>query len=320
LEKKMKKGKKIKFNSIDVGKLGLNPVSIPIVTLGEGALKVVIICGMHGDEKSSLFIAKQLIDSLENMSLKGEVNIVLAANSWAQSLNTRVFPADNTDLNRVFPGDIGGSLINRVAAALVDFCRGSSVVIDLHTFEGVCPVVGLFMNTGNKKIRRETLKMLKVFRPDAVWKLNFNLPDEVRLSGALGPVLASEGIPNFAVETMPHTTICQEDLDKVTEGLLNVLAFLGILSGVVRKAEESLVLFERNNVRADKTGLFFSNRRVMTSVKEGDRIGDLVSLPDFVSTPVIAPCSGELVINTPRELVSTGDQLFSIGIRTTCSS
>jgi predicted deacylase len=207
-----------------------------------------------------------------------------------------------------------------VAAALLDFCRGSSVVIDLHTFDGICPVVGLFMNTGTKKVKKEMIKMLQVFVPDAVWKLNFNFPDEVKLSGALGPVLANEGIPNFAVETMQHVNISQEDLDKVTRGLVNVLAFLGILPRSVSNAERSLVLFERTNVRADRTGLFFSDREVMTAVKEGDRVGNLVSLPGFVSTPVLAPCSGELVINTPRELVSTGDQLFSIGVETTWSS
>lgn len=312
----MKKSKRLKFNSINVGTLGLNPVDIPIVTLGEGDPKIVIICGMHGDEKSGLFIAEQLLDSLKDISLKGEVNVVLAANSWAQALSTRGFPIDNTDINRIFPGDVGGSLPDRLAAALINFCKQSTLVIDLHTFEGLCPVVGLFMNAGTKKFKNETIEILKVFGPDAVWKLNFALPDEVKLSGALGPILANEGVLNFAVETMQHTVISQDDINKVVNSIVSVLKFFEMVPGEDANPKKELLLLERRNIRAEKSGLFISSKKVMSGVKKGEKIGELISMPGFARTDVSAPCSGTLVINKRRDFVSTGDQLFSIGVKT----
>ena len=120
------------------------PVS-RLITGAEMAIPVVAVHGkndgptmwisaaIHGDEINGTEIVNQLLDGLDETTLKGTLLAVPVVNLYGFISGERYLP-DRRDLNRSFPGSAKGSLAGRVAhlfmTEIVDRCE---VGIDLHT-------------------------------------------------------------------------------------------------------------------------------------------------------------------------------------------
>jgi len=305
--------KKLKIRKLNIGQLGTLKIDIPVISIGTGPKRAVFLCGMHGDEKSGLFVINELLKEVKE--LQGTIDIVLATNPLAQALQQRVSPNDSHDLNRVFPGNAKGEFTQRIAKEVVRLCEGASIVIDLHTFQDNAPIVAIFMNSGTSTIRKKIKDLIKIFSPDAVWKLNFASQDEAKLTGALGPILANMEIPNFAVEMPECFLISDDQIKRVKEGLLGVLGNVGISKSDIEIGKTSPPMFHKINIRTDNAGLFLPAKKVLSKVTPGDIVGQLVRLPLFEAEDMKASCSGTLLVIKTRDLVSTGDTIFSIGIK-----
>jgi len=304
---------KIKTKKLNIGQIGTLKINIPIVSSGAGKKRIVILCGIHGDEKSGLFVVNRLLKDLKDV--EGKIDIILAANPLAQSLGMRVSPNDFHNLNRIFPGNKNTDFSRRLANKIFNFCKGANAVIDLHTFQDNAPIVAIFVNSGNEIIKKKCLELINVFNPQAIWKVNFESSEESKFSGALGSVLAVHGIVNFAVEMPEVFSINDEQLDQVKNGLLRVLGFLGFVKISRNNSRRALAapIFQRIKVRTNEAGLFIPIKSILKKIKKGEIVGRLVSLPDFKVKKVTSPCHGTLLIIKSRDLVATGDVLFSIG-------
>jgi len=298
---------KIINNDIFVNNLGLIPVIIPIRTIRKGNRKIAVIVGMHGEETSGLLVINKVIQKLSNKT-NCEVNFILAANTLSQTMRTRVSPTDLFDLNRVFPGNMGGEISQRIAAKLLEFCLEMDLVIDLHTFDGQCPVVGIFMNSGNNSVKEDCLKSLSSMGVDCIWQLNFNSSDEVKMSGALGPILCDKGVHSIAIEMPGHEIITNTQVDLITSGIVN------IINNVPIKAKNTPII-SKINIRADFSGIFNSKIKVMSRVKKGQNIGNLIRMDDFKKISIMSPEDGLLVVNKNNHFVFTGEILASIGTK-----
>jgi uncharacterized protein len=290
--------------TIHVAKVGTLSVDLNITTFSNGSgPKVLIISGMHGNEFSGSFVLERLITQLDNV--QGEINILSVANPTAFALRKRETPTDNQDLNRVFPGNSAGTLTEQVAIKIFELAKTMDLVIDLHTFEDPCPIVAIFMNVGTEEVREKTANVIKTFNPDVVWKLAFT-KDEASLSKALGPKLALDGVVNFAIGMPEFFRITQEQVDRVAKGILDVLQ--------QKSPNNKLNIITRNNCISIDSGIFIANKNLMDTVKKGDVVGTITSLTDFEKKDVLAHEDGMLVILKERDIVATGDRLFSIGI------
>lgn len=299
------------FRKIKIAQIGLQEIELPVISLIANKVgpRVLIISGVHGCELSGVFILNKLLEKLEIQA--GELHIIPVSNPMAFSLKQRENPTDNKDLNRVFPGNPNGNLSERIAAEIFKFAREMDLVIDLHTFEDPCPIVGIFMNTGTEDVKNKSLKFIKAFAPELVWKITFN-SHESDLAGALGPKLSLVNVANFAVETPEHFRITETQLNKVVDGLINVLKTTENISQTPDK-NEPLKIFKRQYVKAQKSGMFIANKELFENVKEGDILGELISLDKFEKEKVISQFNGQILISKKRDVVATGDDLMSIG-------
>ena len=64
-----------KLRKINIGQLGTLSIDIPVLSIGAGSKRVVLLCGIHGDERSGLFVVNKLLPSLK--SLNGWDNLEL---------------------------------------------------------------------------------------------------------------------------------------------------------------------------------------------------------------------------------------------------
>ena len=92
-----------KFLNLKIGEIGTLDINVPLIRIGSGRPKVLLLAGVHGNEISGLFVIKRLLEKLTLQT--GVLNIITAANPLAQSLRKRENPIDLKDLNRIFPGE-----------------------------------------------------------------------------------------------------------------------------------------------------------------------------------------------------------------------
>lgn len=299
------------FINLKIGEVGTLDINLPIIRIGSGTPKVLLICGVHGDETSSLLVIKQL---LENLKLeRGELSIIPAANPLAQGLQLRECPIDLQDLNRNFPGNTQRGFTDRLAALIFAQAKNCDLVIDLHTFSDPCPIVAIFMNHGSKTVKDKTLDLIRIFNPEVVWQLSTKSRHEKQLSSSLGPKLAEAGIFNFAIEMPSHSRISKEQIKQITTGLLQTFSQIKMLKQKSTSARNNIPIFERQQVYANVSGLFFPRQNLMSTIKQNQIVGEIIRLQDFEKTTIKSPHTGRLIVLKDPNFVRTGDVLFTIG-------
>jgi predicted deacylase len=218
---------------------------------------------------------------------------------------------DFLDLNRIFPGKKDGTITERIAFELTKFLLKQDFVIDLHTFDILTPVMGIFMNTGPKKIRKKNLEMLEAFSPDIIWNLKPTKGKEKEFFNALGPFLAKNNVPNFAVEMNELEIITDKEIEKVVNGILNVLKRL---CSEHRKARfRKVLIVDRKEFRSETTGLFIPLVFPLNLVRKKQIVGKIIDVENFSFEDVISSEDGILIQISPKKLVKTGDLLFCLG-------
>ena len=117
---------------------------------------LAVVGGMRGNEFTQMYEAAQLVRLLEILERQGRLNdgngilVIPAANPYSINSEKRFWPADNTDINRMFPGYDKGETTQRVAAALFEVLEGFEYGIHLtsHYISGnFIPHVSI-QNTG----------------------------------------------------------------------------------------------------------------------------------------------------------------------------
>ena len=97
---------------------------------GKGEKSCCIIGSLRGNEIQQLYMCSQLVKTLEALERKGdiaydrEILIIPSINSYGTNIGKRFWCLDNTDINRMFPGDPDGP---RNASRQVSLRRYASI-------------------------------------------------------------------------------------------------------------------------------------------------------------------------------------------------
>ena len=97
---------------------------------GKGEKTCCIIGSLRGNEIQQLYMCSQLVKTLEALERKGdiaydrEILIIPSINSYGTNIGKRFWCLDNTDINRMFPGDPDGETTERIAAGIFkEICK-----------------------------------------------------------------------------------------------------------------------------------------------------------------------------------------------------
>ena len=100
---------------------------------GKGEKTCCIVGAMRGNEVQQLYVCSQIIRALSNIEKKGDlvygkqIMVIPSLNPFSMNIQRRFWSVDNTDLNRMFPGDAHGKTTQRIAAEHIRFYKGISV-------------------------------------------------------------------------------------------------------------------------------------------------------------------------------------------------
>ena len=98
---------------------------------------LAVVAGMRGNEFTQIYEASQLVRQLGYIERDGGIAegkgilVIPAANPYSINSEKRFWPADNTDMNRMFPGYDLGETTQRAAASLFNVLDGFKYGIHL---------------------------------------------------------------------------------------------------------------------------------------------------------------------------------------------
>lgn len=177
-----------------------------------------VTSAIHGDEVNSVEIARRVFASVDSQDLAGMLVVLPAVNSYGFRTKQRNMP-DRRDLNRAFPGNLNGSVASIVAGEVFGrVIKDCSYVIDLHT--------GSNLRTNQPQVRVDTGNAKAV---------------ELATHFGVGMVVAGEGpdgslrreavrigIPAIIYEAGPPYIFLEEEIERGTQGVKNVMSYLGM--------------------------------------------------------------------------------------------
>ena len=92
---------------------------------GHGERSACVIGPTRGNEIQQLYICSQLIRILSSLERNGDIHankeilVIPSVNHFSANIEKRFWELDNTDINRMFPGDANGETTQQIAAGIL---------------------------------------------------------------------------------------------------------------------------------------------------------------------------------------------------------
>lgn len=266
--------------------------------LPEGAKRICIVTGTHGDELEGQLVCFELVRYLRaHMEhLRGIVDVYPAINPLGIDSITRGMPGFDIDMNRTFPGNRDGAMSDFIAAEVFDDIAGADVCVDIHAsniFLREIPQVRI-----NELTAEELVPLARTMNVDFVWVHAAATVLESTLAYSLNAV----GTRTLVAEMGVGMRLTREYGDQLARGIISLMAHIGIWDGPVPEVRTPIVSTdgEVEFINAAKGGIFVSHIEHWIDVREGEYLGDIVSpLTGEVLSRIESPCNG--VVFTLRE-------------------
>ncbi len=268
--------------------------------------RISVVTGIHGDELEGQYVCYLVQQRIRQkpQALTGIVDIYPAMNPMGIDSVTRSIPAFDLDMNRTFPGDADGSMLERLASGVIDDIKGSDLCIDIHAsniYLTEIPQVRI-----NNIFAEKLVPLAKHLNVDLVWVH----PNATVLESTLAHSLNSIGVNTLVVEMGVGMRITKEYCEQLTDGIFKLMSDLGIWAGDVPDVREPIVADvddEISFLNAESSGLFAADAKVMTQVTEGQHLGDILDpLNGKILSEVRADCNGLLFTIREYPIVDEG--------------
>jgi len=241
------------------------------LTFGSGSPTVAIVAGLHGNELNGIHAVNLLGMALRVQRPKGTVHLFPLINTFGADQGQKRWPFDDQDINRAFPGDAEGSVVQRIAAAILG-ASDAETCVDVHSG---APHVRELPQV-RSPMSGEELELARAMQLPVVWRR-----PGVRLepTGLIGAWRAA-GRKALHVVGGRGITLDSGHSTTMANGLSNLLGHLGISarmdmggSGIVADVTHAEVGVHR----AGCGGFFVAEVRVGDLVRPGHLLGYLQS-------------------------------------------
>jgi predicted deacylase len=289
------------------------------VTVINGARKgrvLALVAGVHGFEYPPILALYRIKKLVDPKTLSGTLVLVHIANLPAFQKRIIYYnPYDWKNLNRVFPGDLQGTMSQRIAAVLtrevVDRCEA---LVDLHCGDGNEALIPYtyWMLSGRSEVSEESRRMALAFG------IPYIIIDDTRTqdpadSRYLGNTAVLRGRPAITTESGFLGNTDEESIARNVRGVLGVMRLLGMIEGATEPVQEPVWIDKYEVVYSNHDGLFTPHLEMGYAVKAGQVVGTVTGYLGEALEEVRAPFDGMLlyIIHTPP--CNKGEPLFEVG-------
>lgn len=276
----------------------------------DGGKRLCIVTGIHGDELEGQYLVYRLNQVLKAHPehLTGTVDIYPAINPLGINSITRGIPLFDLDMNRVFPGDENGAMVEHIAHQVVEDIRGADVAIDVHAsniFLTELPQVRISEDTAERLV-----PLARELNVDYIWIHAASTVLEATLAHSLNTV----GTPCLVVEMGVGMRLTKAYGEQLLEGILNLMKTLGMWTGETKPPRAPII--GRDEVaflNAEAAGIFIPEVTHNCMVKKGQLLGVVADpLTGEDKSQVIAPEDGLLFTLRDYPVVYPGSLLGRI--------
>lgn len=282
---------------------------------GRGKKRFCIVSGTHGDELEGQYVIYKIAEMVRKHPecLNGTIDIYPALNPLGIDSIQRGVPAFDLDMNRIFPGNPRGSMVEKVAHDIYTDLQGADMVIDIHSsnmFLRELPQVRISEQTAEKLV-----PYAKLLNVDMIWVHQA----ATVLESTLAHSLNSTGTPVLVAEMGVGMRINHSLCDQLFNGIVNLMHSMGVWTEPV---DQSLIhepiVSQGESVdflNATTSGIFVTEAHngLTSIVEEGQTIGQIISpLTGEVLQEVRAPHRGILFTIRAYPVIYEGSLLARI--------
>ncbi len=286
--------------------LGIRKNRIMPENAGNDRKRISVVTGIHGDELEGQYVCFELQRRIEQSKecLTGIVDIYPAMNPLGMDSITRGIPAFDLDMNRLFPGDIDGSMMEHVVARIMEDVAGSDCVFDIHASNiYLTEIPQIRINELHQDI---LVPMAEEANVDFIWVHGASTVLESTFAYSLNHI----GTPVLVVEMGVGMRITQRYGEQMVDGIFQMMKKLGIWNGEVKPVRKPIISRNPEDVsylNASVGGVFIPAVRHGAKLKKNDMIGRIVDpLGGKVLDEVRAPEDGMLFTIRDYPIVTKG--------------
>jgi uncharacterized protein len=274
------------FLEVSRGAAGL-PIGIPVVIVNgsKPGPTIVANAAMHGTENLGTAAISRFYRRADPEKLRGTFLGVPILSMWAFEAEHRLPTLfDHFDIEKLFPGDTGGSITNRLAAAFMEeIASRGDCFIDFHGHEQywqptsaiIVPVPQPAGDVG-REVYEKCIDAAKAFGVDQIWRVKKpgNYPEVIMRKRSV-PAISTEfgGIMDF--------TKTEDYIEAALGGMMNVMGWMGMIARRIPKRTAKSCVCDVKVVLNRYGGMWSTKARTGDRVKRGDLLGT-------VSDPITA--------------------------------
>jgi len=276
---------------------------------------LALVAGVHGYEYPPILALYRLKKLIDPASLSGTLILVHIAHLPAFKKRIIYYnPYDWKNLNRVFPGNLQGTISERIAHVLKEeVIKRCDAIIDLHCGDGNEALIPYcyWMVSGDEKIDKLSKDMVLAFGIKHIIIDKFR-PKDMADSKYLGNTAILHSKPAITTESGYLGKTDEESIRRNIKGILSVMRLFQMIEGDPEFVDP-VWIDHYEVVYSKRNGLFYPQAEMGYWVRKGERVGYITDYLGEVSEELRAPFSGILlyIINTPP--ISEGEPLFEVG-------
>ena len=294
-------------------------IPVTVITGPRPGPTLLAVAGIHGSEYSPIIATQRLGRLLQPEDTSGSLILVHIANLPAY-LGRTVYtsPADEKNLNRLFPGNASGTLSDRIAYVLShDLYPLADAVLDLHSGDGNEQLrpswTGFYEKAGDESVVAASRAMAIAFGLQHVVAFQWELSDPSTAIWA-GSAAVAQGIPSIDVEAGGMGIIDQTAIEQIVAGVQRVMAHLGMTSLEFPSPPEPIVIRERSSITSPVDGSWIPQVDAGERVSRGQRLGVVTDWHGRQVFEATAPTDGLVLLRLEAPPVRAGETVATIAV------
>ena len=290
------------------------PMRVKGYSFGEGEHSICIVGATRGNEVQQVYICSQLVRIFTRLEEQGKIAggksilVIPTVNSHSMNIGKRFWSADNTDINRMFPGYDLGETTQRIAAGVFERINDYRFGIHFtsHYTQGCFAPHVRMMKTGFEDVEKaKDFGLPYVYRREArpydTTTLNYNW--QIWNTKA------------FSIYTDATDTIDTAGALVIVEAVLRFLGKNGILDYTCHGGYLSQLIEGPSmvNVMSNAAGFFLRKAEVNARVKQGELLAQIVDpYQGTVIEEVLSPVDGIVFFHASQPILYSHTSLFRI--------
>lgn len=290
------------------------PMRVKGYSFGEGEHSICIVGATRGNEVQQVYICSQLVRIFTRLEQQGRIAagksilVIPTVNSHSMNIGKRFWSADNTDINRMFPGYDLGETTQRIAAGV--FKRINDYRFGIH-----------FTSHYTQGCFTPHVRMMKTGFEDVDKARDFGLPYVYRREArpydttTLNYNWQIWNTKAFSIYTDATDTIDTAGALVIVEAVLRFLGKNGILDYTCHGGYLSQLIEGPSmvNVMSNAAGFFLRKAEVNARVKQGALLAQIVDpYQGTVIEEVLSPVDGIVFFHASQPILYSHTSLFRI--------